>query len=120
MGIDIFVTVIFFLPPPKEITIPTAYHKVFMGQVTRVDFQVIKIWELAAQEVLGYDNPMLLPFVPLMQGGEETTMLRRCANRIRQEPEAIANELEALNVETETAFEEIVADYTAQLDVEDQ
>ncbi len=95
-GLDAFVTVVFFLPPPKGEVIPTAYHQEFMGQLVHIDFQIIKIWELDAEAVLRYDNPMLLPFVPLMQGGGTERIVRRCANRIRQQPVAEAAELEAI------------------------
>ena len=94
--LDTFVTVVFFLPPPEGETIPDAYHHEFMGQLVHVDFQIIKIWELDAEAVLRYDNPMLLPFVPLMRGGGTERIIRRCAHRIRQQPVAEAAELEAI------------------------
>jgi predicted transposase YdaD len=43
---------------------------------------------LEAEQVLAYDNPSLLPFVPLMRGGNTEQMIGKCAERIRQEPEA--------------------------------
>lgn len=39
---------------------------------------------------------MLLPFVPLMKGGRTERVVRRCADRIRQEPNEIAAELETI------------------------
>ena len=93
-GLNAFVTVVFFLPPPKGKTIPTSYHREFMGQEVHVDFRIIKIWELDADAILRYDNPMLLPFVPLMKGGDTEQVLHRCAQRIRQEPVVEAAELE--------------------------
>lgn len=65
-----------------------------MGQAAHQDFQVISLWELEAEQVLAYDNPALLPFVPLMQGGNTEQMVRRCADRIRREPKAL--ELETI------------------------
>jgi len=91
---DVYVTVVYFMPPPKDKSIVEAYHREFMGQQAHQDFQAIKLWELEAEQVLAFDNPALLPFVPLMQGGNMEQIIRRCANRIRQEPEAA--ELEAI------------------------
>ncbi|MCB0062659.1 MAG: hypothetical protein KDE19_11110 [Caldilineaceae bacterium] len=64
-----------------------------MGVASSTD---CKIWELDAEAVLRYDNPMLLPFVPLMNGGGTEQVVRRCAQRIRREPVTEAAELEAV------------------------
>jgi predicted transposase YdaD len=90
----VYVTVVYFMPPPAGKTIVEAYHHQFMGQQAHQDFQVIKLWELEAEGILAFDNPVLLPFVPLMRGGNTEQMVRKCANRIRQEPKAA--ELEAI------------------------
>ncbi len=82
------------MPPPKNKEIVGAYHREFMGQQAHQDLQVIKLWELEADQVLAFNNPALLPFVPLMQGGNTEAMVRKCAERIRQE--AQATELEAI------------------------
>ncbi len=91
---NVYVTVVYFMPPPKDKNIVEAYHRDFMGQQAHQDFQVIKLWDLEANQVLAFDNPALLPFVPLMHGGNTEIMVRKCAERIRQEPEA--TELEAI------------------------
>ena len=91
---EVYVTVVYFMPPPKNKSIVETYHREFMGQQAHQDFQVIKLWELEAEQVLAFDNPALLPFVPLMQGGDTESIVRKCAERIRQEPEAM--ELEAI------------------------
>ncbi len=87
-------TVVYFMPPPKDKDIVEVYHREFMGQQAHQDFQVIKLWQLEAEQVLAFDNPALLPFVPLMHGGNTETIVRKCAERIRQE--AQATELEAI------------------------
>lgn len=94
--LNVFAVVIYFLPPPKDETIKTRFYHEFMGQVNQVDFQAIKLWELDAETVLQYDNPMLIPFVPLMKGGRTEGMVRRCVDRIRQEPVQVAAELESI------------------------
>ena len=95
-NLDVFATVVYFLSPTKEAVIKTAYHNEFMGQLTHVDFNVIKLWELEASQVLNYNNPMLLPFAPLMQGGDKESVVRKCAERIRREAKDDAAELETV------------------------
>ncbi len=91
---EVYVTVVYFMPPSVGKTIVEAYHHQFMGQQAHQDFQSILLWKLEAAQVFAFDNPVLLPFVPLMHGGNTEQMVRRCAERIRQEPKAA--ELEAI------------------------
>jgi predicted transposase YdaD len=92
--LPVFVTVVYFRPPPADTQIESAFHSDFCGQVAHQDFQVIRLWELDAQQVLALQNPALLPFVPLMQGGNTGPVLQECASRIRTQPNA--EELEAI------------------------
>lgn len=91
---DVYVMVVYLLPPPANTPLADHYHSEFLGQVAHQDFAVIRIWELDATQALALDNPALLPFVPLMRGGATEAMLRSCAARIRREEEAA--ELEVL------------------------
>lgn len=93
-SLDVFVTVVYLLPPAAGTVIVDAFHREFMGQVAHQDFRVIALWELEAEQVLAFNNPVLLPFVPLMRGGNTEQVVRRCVERIRQEPEAL--ELETI------------------------
>lgn len=92
--LDVFVAVVYLLPPAASFTLPAYFHSEFMGQTAHQDFAVIRIWELDASEALALHNPVLLPFIPLMRGGATEQVLRACAERIRVEPEAA--ELEVL------------------------
>lgn len=87
-------TVVYLFPPPAGVTLESAFHQEFMGQLAHQDFQVIGLWELDAEQVLAFENPALLPFIPLMRGGDTEQIVRRCAARIRQE--AGETELEAI------------------------
>ena len=91
---EVFVTVVYFLPPSAGVTIPHHCHRECFGQIAHQDFQVIALWELEAEQVLNFNNPVLFPFIPLMQGGNTEPLLRRCVERIRQEP--LAAELESI------------------------
>ncbi len=84
----LFVTVVYFRPPPKDETVATCFHEEFMGQTAHQDFQVISLWELDAQKAFAFNNPAVLPFVPLMPGGKTVEMVQTCAERIRQEEHA--------------------------------
>lgn len=50
--LNVYVVVIYFLPPPEGKTIATSFHNEFMGQQTHVDYQLVKLWELDAEQVL--------------------------------------------------------------------
>ncbi len=91
---DVYVVVVYLLPPAADTQVVEHFHSEFLGQVTHQDFAVIRIWELDAAEALALDNPALLPFVPLMRGGATEAMLRSCAARVRREEQAA--ELEVL------------------------
>lgn len=92
-NLPVFVTVIYFRPPPADTAIESAFHRDFRGQQAHQDFQVIRLWELDAQQILALQNPALLPFVPLMRGGNTGPVLQECAERLRTQPNA--EELEA-------------------------
>jgi len=93
-NLPVFVTVIYFRPPPADTAIESAFHREFRGQQAHQDFQVIRLWELDAQQILALQNPALLPFVPLMKGGNTGPVLQECAERLRTQPNA--EELEAI------------------------
>ena len=50
--------------------------------------------ELDAEKALAFDNPAIVPFIPLMAGGNTERMLHKCADRIRREPRSL--ELETI------------------------
>ena len=75
-------------------TIAASFYTDFMGQVSHQDFQVIKLWDIDAKEALTFNNPAIVPFIPLMDDGNTEHMLHKCADRIRQEPRSL--ELETI------------------------
>ena len=93
-NLEVYVTIIYLLPPPEGTMIASSFHSDFMGQVGHQDFQVIKLWELDAEKALAFNNPAIVPFIPLMAGGNTERMLHKCADRIRQEPRSL--ELETI------------------------
>ena len=53
----------------------------------RRDFRVINLWEQDAQAVVDNDIVGLLPFVPVMRGGDDPALLERVLERLRRTPE---------------------------------
>ncbi len=82
--LKVFVTVIYFLPP-KDKVISNVFHQELMGQTVHQDFQVISLWELDAKQALAFNNPAVLPFIPLMNGGDTVEILRTCVGRVKIE-----------------------------------
>ena len=77
---------------PEGKSVAKAFHSEFMGQIAHQDFQAVCLWELDAEAALALDNPALIPFIPLMRGGNTAQMLRRCIAKVHEE--ANAQELE--------------------------
>lgn len=65
---------------------PDHYHSEFRGLTAHQDFQVMKAWELNAQEILVQEIVPLAPFVPLMRDASEGA-IREAARLLRQQPE---------------------------------
>ncbi|MEZ4734423.1 MAG: hypothetical protein R3E79_45610 [Caldilineaceae bacterium] len=93
-AMEVYVTVLYLTPPPEEVTLADEFHTEFMGQTAHQDIKVIRLWEIDAEAALALDNPALIPFVPLMHGGNTEQTLRKCVERLRKEPDA--EELEAV------------------------
>lgn len=92
--LPVYVTVLYLLPPPAGVAIQRFFRSEFYGQVAHQDFDVICLWELNAVDALALDNPALLPFIPLMEGGSNVSTLQLCVERLRSEEDP--EELELL------------------------
>jgi len=86
--LKVFVTVVYFLRPPKNRTVSNTFHQELMGQTVHQDFKIISLWELDAKQALIFNNPAVLPFVPLMKGGNTVEMVQICAKRLGTEEHA--------------------------------
>lgn len=86
--LEVHVAVVYLRPPPEGTILAEAFHSEFMGQTAHQDFQVVRLWELDAEAALALDNPALIPFIPLMKGGNTEQMLRRCVAKVHGEPAA--------------------------------
>ncbi|MCC5656152.1 DUF4351 domain-containing protein [Nostoc sp. XA010] len=82
------------LPPPSTLTIVNSYEQEFLGLRAIQDYRVINLWEIDAEIVFEQSLPSLLPFVPILRGGGEVSVVQRALQALRAD--AQLNELESL------------------------
>ncbi|MEH1842870.1 MAG: DUF4351 domain-containing protein [Nostoc sp.] len=82
------------LPPPSTLTIASSYEQEFLGLRAIQDYRVINLWEIDAEIVFEQPLPSLLPFVPILQGGGEVSVVQRALQALRADEQL--NELESL------------------------
>ena len=82
------------LPPPSTLTIVNSYEQEFLGLRAIQDYRVINLWEIDAEIVFRQPLPSLLPFVPILRGGGEVSVVQRALQALRAD--AQLNELESL------------------------
>ena len=58
------------------------------------DYRVINLWEVDAEIVFRQPLPPLLPFVPILRGGGEASIVQRALQELRADPQL--NQLESL------------------------
>lgn len=79
---------------PSETIVVARYDSEFMGLRSRQDYRVINLWEVDAELAFQPSLPSLLPFVPMLRGGGEESVVRRAVQRLRDDEQL--NELEPL------------------------
>ncbi|WP_030007535.1 transposase [Picosynechococcus sp. NKBG042902] len=84
-NLPVYPVLINILPPASKPQIPTSYQAVFKGLQTRQDYQVINLWEVEANLVLAQSLTSLLPFVPILAGGNDESLIREAVHQLRQE-----------------------------------
>ncbi|MEH2453577.1 Rpn family recombination-promoting nuclease/putative transposase [Nostoc sp.] len=82
------------LPPPSTLTIVNSYEQEFLGLRAIQDYHVINLWEINAEIVFQQPLPSLLPFVPILRGGGEISVVQRALQALRADAEL--NQLESL------------------------
>ncbi|MEH2464735.1 Rpn family recombination-promoting nuclease/putative transposase [Nostoc sp.] len=82
------------LPPPATLTVVNSYEQEFLGLHAIQDYRVINLWEVDAEIVFGQPLPSLLPFVPILRGGGEASVVQRALQVLRAD--AQFNQLESL------------------------
>ncbi len=78
----------------SDTQIPTRYESNVAGLQARQDYRVINLWEVDVNIAFEQPLPSLLPFVPILKGGEDESKIRE-ALRILQADEQL-NQLETV------------------------
>jgi predicted transposase YdaD len=76
------------------VVIPNRFERNFMGLQSRQDYQVIKLWEVEAEMVFAQNLVSLMPFVPILKGGDDQAVVQRAVEVIQRDPQF--SELESL------------------------
>jgi predicted transposase YdaD len=78
-----FPVLVNILPPPAGVTVVDRYDALFLGLQARRDYRVLNLWEIEAGIVLEQPLPPLLPFVPVLRGGNNEGVVRRALQALR-------------------------------------
>ncbi|NJK81514.1 MAG: Rpn family recombination-promoting nuclease/putative transposase [Chloroflexaceae bacterium] len=65
------------------VPVPNRYEASFMGLQARRDYHVINLWEVDAALPLQQSLSTLLPFVPIMRGGDSQEMIQQAVHMLR-------------------------------------
>ncbi|MFN6518294.1 MAG: Rpn family recombination-promoting nuclease/putative transposase [Nostoc sp. CreGUA01] len=82
------------LPPPSGVSVVNSYQTEFLGLRAIQDYRVINLWEVDAEIVFRQPLPSLLPFVPILRGGSETSVVQQALQQLRTSEQL--NQLEPL------------------------
>ncbi len=91
--LPVYPVLVVILPAPKT-QITNQYRSSFQGIEARQDYKVIRLSEVEVEQVFAQPLPPLLPFVPIMKGGEEESQIRRALEGLQRDPKL--SELEVL------------------------
>ena len=69
------------------------YASTVLDLSARRDFRVINLWEQDARAIVDGDEVGLLPFVPVMRGGDDPALLDQVLERLRRTPELAGMEV---------------------------
>jgi len=69
----------------NETAIPTSYNSTLLGLRAIQDYRVINLWEVDVNIAFEQDLLSLLPFVPILKGGDDESAIRQALNIIRRD-----------------------------------
>lgn len=85
-ALPVYPVVVNILSGPGAAPPPTRFETEFLGLVARQDFHQVNLWELDARPILQEPLLPLLPFVPVMQGGNDAGALAQALQLLRGDP----------------------------------
>ena len=80
-GLNVYPVVVNLLPLSPGDAAVTSYHSDFMGLIAHQDYRVINLWEVDAGEVLEQKWTTLLPYVPILKGGDDPVTIAKAKPR---------------------------------------
>lgn len=92
--LPVYPVLINILPPPKTVEIASGYQSQVLGLQARQDYKVINLWEVDAKIVFQQSLSSLLPFVPILKGGNEIEIVQQAVQLLRADEKL--DELEPL------------------------
>ncbi len=92
--LPVYPVLINIIPHVVNPEIPTYYESNFQGIRVYQDYRVINLWEVEAQIVFEQKIRSLLPFVPILKGGKEESVVRAALRELRADEDL--SELEPL------------------------
>jgi predicted transposase YdaD len=84
-GLPVYPVLINILRPGTTVNIANRYESEIMGCRAYQDYRVINLWEIEAEVVFGQNLSSLLPFVPILKGGDSEDNLRQALVRLRND-----------------------------------
>ncbi|YAF93922.1 MAG: hypothetical protein AB3A66_14940 [Nodularia sp. CChRGM 3473] len=82
------------LAPDNWVKWVTQIPDIVAGEILDSEFQVINLWEVDVNIVFNQPLPSLLPFVPILQGGENESTIREALQILRADEQL--NQLETV------------------------
>jgi predicted transposase YdaD len=93
-GLPVYPVLVNILQPSEATVVSDRFESNFLGLQARQDFCVINLWEVDAEIVFEQSLDTLLPFVPVLKGGDNEQTVRRALVQLQQNEELV--ELESL------------------------
>ena len=93
-NLPVYPVLINILPRSASQNIPNCYHSEIRGITAHQDYRVINLWEVNANLVFERHLTSLLPFVPILKGGNEPPVIRQALRELQNDENL--NELEPL------------------------
>lgn len=81
--LPVYPVLVNILAPPSTATICNCFEQTFRGLYAKQDFKTINLWEIDAEVVFQQSLRPLLPFVPVMSGGNNVQSLQRAFNLLQ-------------------------------------
>ncbi|YAF93733.1 MAG: Rpn family recombination-promoting nuclease/putative transposase [Nodularia sp. CChRGM 3473] len=80
--------------PDGNVNIPNRYESNFAGLQARQDYRVINFWEVDVNIAFQQEISWLLPFVPILKGGDDESTIREALRLLRADEQL--NQLETV------------------------